>query len=454
MGKNTFVATLQSSGQSKSYSINILKPEIIKGWWTSDKKGKNILKKSKLGQTVYFHVETKGIANGQKITLKLFEQDKNIFMIDWIDPDDSKFAEEEVIKNGTVKNNITTIKLALQESWETMIKDDSNNAFSLDQNLELYWEVTYGKRKKEIPIDDKDYLRVGHSERTLYFKTPIESSNLPEFVAYDGSPMFLMQFAKDFSLGELKEKAIKAGNNLIDETISNIAFAKLEKGSLTTNTGKKYTKNTQIYTKDIYTNEGELLKDVKTRKNIGYNHGKGIVTTKGISQYDYFSKTGKRVKILGFLKSLGSAFDIFDLVKFTMNDLDTSEPLSLNLGPLTPLFDLLGVLVQQQKAETDMWLEEIVQQEVNDAKLRGLEVTRKTINSWNHNEEYNWRLMSISNKTANQLLQGKFETFEEFYSYNEEYLDYDDNITVLYREIYNENKEQTVYIIETIFIDE
>jgi len=46
MGKNTFVATLQSTGQSKSYTINVIDIEFVKGYWTSDKEGKEPLKKN------------------------------------------------------------------------------------------------------------------------------------------------------------------------------------------------------------------------------------------------------------------------------------------------------------------------------------------------------------------------------------------------------------------------
>ena len=64
MGKNTFVATLLSTGQSKSHTINVIDIEFEKGYWTSDKEGKQPLEKSKLGETVYFHVELKGHADG------------------------------------------------------------------------------------------------------------------------------------------------------------------------------------------------------------------------------------------------------------------------------------------------------------------------------------------------------------------------------------------------------
>ena len=108
------------------------------------------------------------------------------------------------------------------------------------------------------------------------------------------------------------------------------------------------------------------------------------------------------------------------------------------------------------KAQDDAFIEEIAQQEIDEAKLQGLDATRKAINSWNHNEGYNWQLMAVSNETANKLLQGEFTTLENL-------LDYDDsqklrntniNIHLLYRTIENKNRNEQVFIIETIFIDE
>jgi len=456
MGKNTLTVTIDETGESKSSIIDILDPEFIEGFWTKDKGGKKKLKEAVLGETVYFHVTTKGLADNQEIILKLYEQDKNIFMIDWIDPDDEKFPEEEVVKKATIKNNKASIKLLLQENWEVMIKDDSDNAFSLDSKLELYWEASYGRRKKELPTNDDNFLLVGYNNKTLYFKTPTETHNLPEFISYKGDPMFLMEFGKGFA----KNKVISEGLNTLGDKaktqISKIAFAKMEKGYMVDNTGKVHKGQRRVYEyKKMYSNSGELFENVKQGKDFGYKHaGKPLHTTKGLSQYDYFSKNGKRVKLLGMAKHLGSVFDIFNLVKTATQDLDTSQPLPLDFGPLSPIFDLAGVLVQEQKAEMDQWLEEEVQLEIDLAKLEGLEATRKVINTWNHNEEYNWQLMSISNETANKLLQGEFDTFEKLNDYNEANFAYDDRLTILYRETENTNKDQNVFIIETFFINE
>ncbi|OEK08608.1 hypothetical protein A8C32_03930 [Flavivirga aquatica] len=101
----------------------------------------------------------------------------------------------------------------------------------------------------------------------------------------------------------------------------------------------------------------------------------------------------------------------------------------------------------------DMWLEEDVQEEIDLAKLEGLEAVRMVINSWHH-DLFTWDLLPISIETANKLLQGDFDTFDEFYEFNIE-KDLSGNLPfVLYREITNTNRNEVVYIIETIFINE
>lgn len=96
-----------------------------------------------------------------------------------------------------------------------------------------------------------------------------------------------------------------------------------------------------------------------------------------------------------------------------------------------------------------------MQIEVDMAKLEGLEATRSMINLWNNHHEYEWGLMPVSKETADKLVTGEFMTFNEFRnSADENSLRFDSKIEILYREIYNQNKKDYVYVIETIFINE
>ncbi|PID68989.1 MAG: hypothetical protein CR968_00195 [Flavobacteriia bacterium] len=449
MGKNTITATINETGESKSCTINILEPELIEGYWTIDKEGSTIIKEAKLGDTVYFQIHTKGIANHQKITLKLRDQD--ILFVDWANPDDSKFPDREVVETAFIKNDKATVELVLDESWESMLKDDADDTIFLDATLELYWKVSYGKRKKELPTKDDDYLRVGFSDRTLYFKTPTPSYHFPELISYEGDPILPLKI----SGGLVFDKLVDASGSVIDKQISKIALAKLGKGFMADNNGKVYTGERLIYEyKKLYTNSGELLENVRMGKNFGYNQGDGVVTTKGISQYDFFTQNGKRVKLLGLLKTAGEVYDFFDIFRFSTSEDPMNETLPVQLGALTPIAAVTGLLVQEQKAKMDMFVDEVAQMDINIAKLQGLEATRKAVESWNHNEDYQWDLLAISQETANKLLAGEFKTFEELYEFNIENEPETIKIEILYRKVRNNNREEDVYVIETIFINE
>lgn len=79
-GKNIFTARQTHFGTPKE-------PEkkegyFVKGWWSSDREGKEKINEALIGETVYFHVETRDISDGEKIGMTLWD-------------DDVKRAEEE-----------------------------------------------------------------------------------------------------------------------------------------------------------------------------------------------------------------------------------------------------------------------------------------------------------------------------------------------------------------------
>ena len=83
-----------------------------------------------------------------------------------------------------------------------------------------------------------------------------------------------------------------------------------------------------------------------------------------------------------------------------------------------------------------------------------MEATRKAINQWNHNDNFKWELLPISKQTANKLLAGEFDTFEKFFEFSIDNVDRNMSNEVLYRREVNNNREEDIYIIETIFINE
>nr|WP_320117749.1 hypothetical protein [uncultured Marinifilum sp.] len=464
MGKNTFTISFDD-GTTASKSVTIAEPRIIRGWWSSDKEGNNNLKESKLGETVYFHIETKGIAEGKELELKLYDRDYHWqftfnptlldSIINLLDRDDDEFPDEELVEKATVFNtggkSIATLEILLSEKWESVIKDDIDKFANLDKKIELYWEVTYGKKINEKILSE---LKVGFPDKTLYFKSPVDGHNLPELISYDGSPLLLMKLGGGMIKGQVKNKIGKVLGESIDSAINYIALTKMEKGISVANTGKLYTNDTNIYARDIYTNDGTLLKDVKQRKNFGFNDGGVATTTKGISQYDYHTNEGKRVKVLGFLKEAGHFLDFGSLLISAQDGLDTSKPLSIPMGPLSPINDLAGVLIQQYADDLDETLEMAVQDELAMAKEEGLKGVQSFVYNNSNSKKDKYDLMAISAETANKLLQGDFKILEDLEDYQSGVDTGNNPVHILYRTVKNVNRKEDVYIIETIFIDE
>ncbi|MFA9372125.1 MAG: hypothetical protein ACERIH_10485 [Labilibaculum antarcticum] len=464
MGKNTFTISFDD-GTTASKSVTIAEPRIIRGWWSSDREGNNNLKETQLSETVFFHIETKGIAEGKELELKLYDRDyhwqftSNPTLLDSIinllDRDDDEFPDEEIVEKATVFNtggkSIAILEILLSEKWESVIKDDIEKVggYHLDNKIELYWEVKYGKKINEKILSE---LKVGFSDKTLYFKSPVDGHNLPELISYDGSPLVLMKLGGGMIKGQVKSKIGKAFGKSIDNAISHIALTKMEKGIMVANTGKLYTNASNIYARDIYTNDGTLLKDVKQRKPFGFNDGGVATTTKGISQYDYHATEGKRVKVLGLLKEAGHFLDFASLLSSAQDGFDTSKPLSIPMGPLSPINDLAGVLIQQYSDDLEETLERVVQDELAEAKEKGLKGVQSFVYNNRNSKKDKYNLLAISAETANKLLQGEFKTIDELNKDVSNSLD-DKEIYILYREVRNKNRKEDIYIIETIFLN-
>jgi hypothetical protein len=275
-----------------------------------------------------------------------------------------------------------------------------------------------------------------------------------------------VDYFKDEITGPIKKK-IKGeiADKITDystEKISNIALARFNKANFIANNAPFSTN----VLNDYYTYDPKIIEQLKDKKNWGK-----IIKGNGTRSLEYYSKNGTKMQILGFIKQAkeinknsGTLFEFFDLVKLATEDsLDTDNPLtfpglSLFKHPLVVAFvalnDIAGMLVKQLKDEQDAFLQEDIQQDIDKAKLLGLEATRLAKNSWHH--KFNtWKLLPIYNDTASKLLLGEFETLNDLISFDSNIIDeLDKNITILYRTMANKNKEVTIDIIESIFLNE
>ncbi|WP_234859298.1 type VI secretion system tube protein TssD [Aquimarina aquimarini] len=455
-------------------------PEILKGWWSHDKAGKDVYNKEDkdrgeipLGETMYFHVQTRGLYAGEQIKFQLYDYD-HFFTIDDLNPDTSEFPYKPVKKTATVDNHgIATVELLLDEDWESVISDD--NISNTDTAIELYWQVRYESNetsiKKDVPASHDDHLQVGFNDRTLFIKHVNDTYGFPEMMNTKGDILFFTTIMDnvatantDTSQGPSTNQVLKGLNAInkatkaIDKAATwgtqKIALTKLERGQLVDNYGKVYTKSRKIYTYDVYTNEGKLLKDVKKGKPFGYKHqGDPLRTIKGTSQVDYFAKNGTRVQLIGIAKHVGTFFDFYNILDFAAKDTETAQ------GEPLPIPHVLGLatipIIAQSKAEWDEDMNMAILHELEQAKTKGLNAVRQFVNSYSHTTNYKWKLIPVSKETADKTLKGEFRTFEGLEMDIEEN-PRNRNIELLYRRIEDKSDgfRKDKYVIETLFINE
>ncbi|MDX8553772.1 hypothetical protein MK851_09080 [Tenacibaculum sp. 1B UA] len=449
-------------------------PQIISGWWTKNKNDRLNLTKAKLGDTVYFHIETKDIKDGEQIDCKLYDLDK-FFSDDYLNPDDDEFDKKEIHKKAIVKNNKATIELFLNQKWEQNLVED--RAY----DIELYWRVTYKKITKNLPNRESIYLNVAFTDRTLFFKPSIAGSKLPQLIANDGSPLFLAELkeattdeVEDVAKSKIKKKvkkkaeklvssAVAGYNNAIESKVTTIALAKLAKGTMVDTNGKIHTKSRKIYQ---YTEE-VFNKEVIVKRGRRFNNG---IVKSAANQAHYFATNGTNVEILNTLRirplmsaeGASEAFSkIFSLVDFSMMSLEEITDTPLNVPdfllkrflPKTPIvgislwLEFLGYVALVEHEKQEAIVDQIMQEKLERAKIKGLDALRTFL----HVYEMAYFLEPITSNTLSSILTGKFKTLEEVRDYDKKIFS-DRNVMLLIRED-KKNPVQVKTIIESIFIE-
>lgn len=255
------------------------------------------------------------------------------------------------------------------------------------------------------------------------------------------------------AIADVREKMVKYS----DKLRYSIAVNKLKKGYLVNNLGKiEFSK--RLYTKPVFDNSGQLY-EITQAVNFGYRKEGKLITTKGISQLDYFKQVGVRNAILKNAEKLDYVLQTLDLLSFAMDE-KKMETITTMFAPL----DFLNAIVYPSisKPIEKVW-DNIVAYDVEKAKDNGLRGIYKLVNSEDFNREKygDYQYIEINQDMLNKLLEGKYKTFEEFkknqirlretvdkYEYQESLL-----YTILYYKKIDDNLDKPMTYIETIFIN-
>ena len=422
---------------------------IVTGYWSSDKKGLQAITKTTLDETVYFQVRASKKFEGKEIKLKLYEDDGNLRKPDdkfpAISKDKKSLIKSEYIKNVKIKNQKAFIEIPLLGIWDSVIDKD----FGFE--IELYW-VAY--QKDFLFLGERLYstLNVSRSLKYIYLNTPVDGYSLPELLTSTGETII-------FALGD----AVKV-NDIVTEKLDDVRFflgcRALKQGKIVTNNLKEIRREkVKLYKFDLHTNEGVKVQ-VEKASNFGFknkyvNNGK-VVTTKGISQIDYFTNNGVLNNTLKLSKEIINLWDFTSLTDIMFKEGFGTIPFPTPIGWAVDILTQFVIIPHFNETITE--LKEAAFVDFEKAKQKGLQECINYIDKSTRirKEFLKMKYIKISTKTLNKLLKGDFLTIDNLINFR----DANSNSTsewihtVFYREDKDNYREDPIIIIECIFISD
>lgn len=429
-GRIDYYAQEYTYGEPEPRPVREEPEKAFSGWWSPDYEGmRNIPEqdsnwpKAYLEETVYFQLNvSESIPVGTSITFQLW--DKNTPFKGLTIFDNPKFDGQMVFKTVMVREvngqHRITIELYLNPKWHIEIKKDEKG--SINSCLEFYWtwkyHNTYWKSNNNI-------LDVYRSKTTLFIKPAYEGYGFPEIRSADGEIIVfsagivateepsrelenvmdkICENIKNNAMFDLREEMVKYS----DKLRYSIAIKQLKKGNLVNNMGKlEYSR--RIYTKPVFDNEGKLY-EITQAVNFGYKKEGKVVTTKGISQLDYFKQVGVRNALLKNAEKLNFIINAIDTVKFGMDG--KMETLTTMFVPL----DFLNAVVYPSisKPIEEVW-DGMVVDAVEQAKDNGLRgISDLALAKWFSRDTYgDYQYIKINQDILNNLFKGKYKTLKD-----------------------------------------
>lgn len=410
------LADMQTKYDSENYTNNYKKEYLIFGYWSSDREGEKIVTKSNLGNIVYFNIRTINVKDKTKIKFQLFDED--------IISDDNKFpkssknktvSEKKIIKTIVINNSTATIELKLEDSWESMIHDDFDNGI-FSEKIELYWTASFENYNQKI----LNILDVYYSKKHLFLKPAYLNYSLPEMLTEQGENIIFS--IGDFANEELKKQLVEIAGENLDNYRYFLGTRILKSGKVATNIEEVFQRKKSIYTYDLHTNSGKEVKLMQASnfgfKNKYVNNGK-LVTTKGISQIDYFTNVGLKNNILKAGKELTQIWDIFDLAKVFFSDDYTDFPTGYLGDPVSFAFALLNEAVIKPTVQSikNDWNQGLDEDFETIYKRKGLEACKAFVD--NKKIKTGFDYVDIFSPTLQKLLKNEFLNYNEMKNYND-----------------------------------
>ncbi|AWK07105.1 hypothetical protein HYN56_23885 [Flavobacterium crocinum] len=207
----------------------------------------------------------------------------------------------------------------------------------------------------------------------------------------------------------------------------------------------------KIYTKPVYDNSGELY-EVTKAGNFGYRKDGKIVTTKGISQLDYFKEVGTFNTIAKASKELLGIFDFAsDVISFAMDE----DPKSIMTGfaPLDFLVAIISPSITESIIET--W-DNVVFDLAEKAKDKGVRgINDFILTNAGKDSRYGYNFLEINQIILDKLLKEEIKKIDDLQNLQRENNNFSSSPSYIlfYYKQKEKDKDEEATIIDCIFIN-
>ena len=240
----------------------------------------------------------------------------------------------------------------------------------------------------------------------------------------------------------MKSRVLDKLGEYSDKLRHTIAVRQLRKGKLVNNLGGiEFSK--RIYTQPIYDNRGKMYIVTKAA-NFGYRKQGKVVTTKGISQLDYFKDVGALNKVAKASKELLKVFDFVDLFQYMSGERPETIPI-----PFLPLDFIVKVITPYMSNQITEMMDDVINEMVEAAKDKGLETVKK-IKFTQGGAMKRYDTTEIDQESLNKLFKNEIETLNDLKDLNRN-LNPKQYVILHYREN-NDELDELHDIIDSIFI--
>lgn len=421
---------------------------IVDGYWSRDFEGAEKINEAKIGDKVYFQIQTQNIPvdflpnnSKNKITFGLFNfrkleysmsikffsylkgihlpnsESKEIEYVTWDDINENMQLDEE--EKDSIKPYDSVLVTQDRAVIPLTLSEGLNNYFVNRKNLQFYFRTTYFTDINiQLPKIEDDFLKVKFVNGKIIFQKASDIHPFPMvFDTKTGDPYYIDAREKVQTSGlyvnKIKGLLIPENIDMFTKKSYEFAIRRIKAGELVFNDGSTG-KASRFYK---YTLES-IDKNFSEKIKMGMNKGnfKPGVTSRGINQLEAFSGKG----IAGGAKFIGKVMPLFSAVMDLSNMMiavGNGEKPPIPFMPPFVTWEVEKICKQIEEFEYEIFfngLNNVLFGKVDYYK-KGIKAVDDFIERWNilnPHAKYNWKVVHLSQPILEKLLTGEIKKIE------------------------------------------